>query len=323
MLPIVRKVFFALVSLLLCIELILRFGYGFCNAPLYITDPDYEYIYAPNQKIRRFGNQITTNSLSMRSDALSSSDSIVVLLTGDSVVNGGSLTSNSKLASTLLEHKLSAALGKKVRVLNISAGSWGPDNVAAYLRKHGTFGAQVLGLVTSSHDAYDLMTHHDQVGIDPNLPDKQYKIALSELWNRYLYPYYFRDIKFNQVYYAPTELPADSLSENDRNGIWKSGDHFNPGYAELNQLAKDNGIPFFVYLHPETFEITDGEYNEQGQEIIEFARRDSIRLIEELKIPPLLDFYRKNDVVHYNEEGQQFMAEQLFPLYLDYLKRLF
>lgn len=319
MLLIIRRIVVSILILLLFIELILRFGYGFCSAPLYIADPDYEYIYAPNQEVRRFGYHIQTNSLSMRSEELSPADSIIVLLLGDSVINGGSLTNNEDLASTLLEERLSKALGKRVRVLNISAGSWGPDNVAAYLKKHGTFNARAMGLVTSSHDAYDVMTHHEQVGIDPNLPNKQYKLALSELWNRYIYPIYFRDIKFNRVYYAPAE--ADSIAHNTPEGIWKHGDQFNPGYRQLKDIAAENNIPFFIYLHPETFEVKAGAYNSQGEEIIAYAKQDSIRLFIELSAAPSLEFYRKKDVVHYNERGQQFLADNLFPIFLEYLKK--
>jgi hypothetical protein len=320
MLSIFRKVIFSFFFLLLFIELILRFGYGFCSAPLYIKDPDYEYIYAPNQTVKRFGNTIKTNSLSMRSDELSPADSLVMLLIGDSVVNGGSLTNNKDLASTLLESDLAKELGRPVRVLNISAGSWGPDNAFAYLKKHGIFGAKVIGLVASSHDAYDVMTHHEQVGIDPNLPDKQYKLALSELWNRYIYPIYFRNIKFNHVYYAPNEEKVDSTHVEKPKGIWKNGDHFNPGFQELHQFAKENNVSFFIYLHPEIEEVRNKEYNEQGQDIIRVARHDSIRLFEELSVPPLLEYYREKDVVHYNEVGQRFMASQLLPLYLECLK---
>ncbi|ODS84693.1 MAG: hypothetical protein ABS46_02895 [Cytophagaceae bacterium SCN 52-12] len=320
MLSLSRKILFSVFFLLICIELILRFGYGFCSAPLYIEDPDYEYIYAPNQTVRRFGNTIRTNSLSMRNDELSPSDSVTVLLIGDSVVNGGSLTDNAELASTLLEKRLSAELGKRVRVLNISAGSWGPDNSAAYLRKHGVFNAKAIGLVASSHDAYDIMTHAPQVGIDPNLPDKQFRIAIVELWSRYIYPIYFKNIRFNHVYYAPGEEAAAPAPEAETYVIRKDGDHFNPGFGELKNIAEEHHIPFFIYLHPEISEVEDGFYNDQGQAIVDYARQDSIRLIRELDIPPLPECYRKRDVVHYNAEGQKFLASHLFPLFYGYLK---
>src|SRR5690606_2054823 len=186
MLLLIRKVVFSLLFLLVCIELILRFGYGFCNAPLYIKDADYEYIYAPNQRVKRFGNIIRTNAFSMRSEELSETDTTIVLLIGDSVVNGGSLTDNDDLASTLLEKQLSDTLRKPERVLHISDGLCVAVNAAAYLSKHGIFRAKLSSFVVSSHDAFDNMTHHDQVCIEPLLPDRQYKIALAELWRRYV-----------------------------------------------------------------------------------------------------------------------------------------
>lgn len=320
MLSLFRKIFFSIFFLLVCIELILRFAYGFCSAPLYVEDPDYEYIYAPNQTVRRFGNTIRTNSLSMRSEELSPSDSVTVLLIGDSVVNGGSLTDNEELASTLLEKRLSAELGKRVRVLNISAGSWGPDNIAAYLNKHGVFNAKVMGLVASSHDAFDIMTHAEQVGVDPNLPDKQFRVALVELWSRYIYPIYFKNIRFNHVYYAPDEEAVAAPAETGTYVIRKDGDHFNPGFGELKNIAEQHHIPFFIYLHPEISEVRDGFYNDQGQAIVDYAVQDSVRLIKELEIPPLPEYYRKRDVVHYNAEGQKFMADHLFPVFYGYLK---
>lgn len=320
MLSLFRKILFSIFFLLICIELILRFAYGFCSAPLYIEDPDYEYIYAPNQTVRRFGNTIRTNSLSMRSEELSPSDSVTVLLIGDSVVNGGSLTDNAELASTLLEKRLSAELGRRIRVLNISAGSWGPDNVAAYLRRHGVFNAKAIGLVASSHDAYDVMTHAAQVGIDPNLPDKQFRIAIVELWSRYIYPIYFRNIRFNHVYYAPDEETVATKPETETYVIRKEGDHFNPGFSELKNIAEQHDIPFFIYLHPEISEVEDGFYNDQGQAIVDYADQDSVRLIRELDIPPLREYYRKRDVVHYTADGQKFLADHLFPLFYDYLK---
>ncbi len=308
---IIKRLLVALLLIAAGIELVLRYAFGFCNAPLYVAHPQYEYIYAPNQEVKRFGNHIRTNSLSMRSKELSSADSVVVLLIGDSVVNGGSLTDQDSLASTLLESRLSGALEQPVRVLNISAGSWGPDNGAAYLQAHGLFGARVMCLVASSHDAHDRMTHEKIVGVDPNLPDRQYRLALLELWDRYLYPLYFRDFSVSEAkYFAP-------VSEG---GIRKDGDGFNPGFMELKEIAKREGIPFFIYLHPEISEVEAGAYNEQGHEIIRFADDHGVRLVAELEHGPRLSNYRSGDVIHYNSRGQAFLARNLYPLFLEYLK---
>ncbi|TDB64494.1 hypothetical protein [Arundinibacter roseus] len=315
MLKFTVRIIIFLILLLISGELVLRYVYGFCSAPLYISDPDFEYIYAPNQDVVRFGNRIKTNEFSMRNEPIQESDTTVILLVGDSVVLGGSLTDNDSLASTMLEKRLSQTLDRRVRVLNIAAGSWGPDNVAAYLKKYGLFNADLICLVASSHDAHDNMDHAYQlVGVDPNLPDKQFDWAWHELWVRYLYPRYIKEYTEGDIYFAPKAAPAQEP------GIHKNGIGFNPGFGQLAQMAREAGIPFFIFLHPEISEIEFGNYNGEGREIIQFAERDSIRLIKELDLGTSVNFYRENDVVHYNKDGQLFLANKLYPLFLEYLK---
>ena len=307
-------VFFVCIGVVL--EISLRYFYGFCNAPLYIEDPDYEYIYAPNQRVVRFENVVQTNAFSMRSKPISETDTTVVLLVGDSVINGGSLCDNTALASSQLETRLTFALKRPVRVLNISAGSWGPDNVAAYLKKWGTFQADLLCLVTSSHDAHDNITHQAVVGVSRNHPKEQYDLALTELWERYIYP--------RAYYYATHDLiPANAMNFAPKpTEIHKNGAVFNPGFGQLHALCQRLGIPFVLYLHAETTEITAKKYNHEGQQIIKFAKaRPSIQLVEDLQLGLRLDLYRDYDVVHFNDNGQRFLANQLYPVLFNNLHR--
>ena len=109
------------------VELVGRYAFGFGNPPIHVSDPDFEYIQAPNQDVTRLGNKIITNEYSMRSKPLTESDSVYILGLGDSVINGGAQTTQDSLATTILENELSEKYNKKVRVLNISAGSWGTD----------------------------------------------------------------------------------------------------------------------------------------------------------------------------------------------------
>jgi lysophospholipase L1-like esterase len=305
-------------------EIVLRVKYGFCNAPLYVSDPDFEYIFAPNQHLNRFGNIVRTNSLSMRSDEVLPSDTLVVLLIGDSVINGGSLTDHDSLASTKLEKRLSTTLKKRVRVLNIASGSWGPDNVAGYLKKRGVFDADLICLVTSSHDAHDIMAHESRVGIDPNMPAKQYKVALVELWDRYRELVFYKTREF--IFPSPKPIiqaPLDSLQRLKlRNGgIRKPGVGFNPGYEQLLTIANKDSIPFFIYLHPEISEVALGAFNDQGEEIMGFAREHQVRLINEFDLGIALEDYRSTDDIHYNDKGQSFLSNNLYPLFLDYLNK--
>jgi hypothetical protein len=311
-------------------EVVLRVAFGFCNSPLYISDPDFEYIYAPNQDVKRFGSTLRTNRFSMRNEEISPADSLVVLLIGDSVVNGGSLTDQDSIASTILEKRFEKDFKKRVRVLNISAGSWGPDNIAAYLKKFGLFGAKLICLVTSSHDAHDIMSHVSPVGIDPQMPNKQYNVALYELWDRYRWIFFY----YVDTFFFPSETQpqtaavskTDSLKKSDSEkaelndaGIRKPGIGFNPGYEQIYDMAKAHHIPLFIYLHPEISEIDLGHFNDQGYEIIQFAREKNIRLIDEFQFGISKDLYRKSDVVHYNDRGQKFLSDNLYPLFQEYL----
>ena len=310
----IKKIGLWTAGILITSELILRFVFGFCNAPLYIADPDFEYVYAPNQHRYRFRNVVKTNAFSMRSEAIKATDTTVVLLVGDSVVNGGNLSDHDDLASTVLEKKLSQHYAQTVRVLNITAGSWGPDNVFAFLKKKGFFGADLVCLVASSHDAYDNMTHQPIVGSNVNYPEKQYKIAIYELFDRYWWM-----VGANaQNLMGPTTqyAPQDGV-------IVKLGTTFNVGFQQLADTTRAMHIPFVVYLHPEISEIKARRYDKQGKEIIAFAKKNHVPLVEELALNPDLTMYREYDTVHYNERGQAFMARQLFPIFKQYLDPYF
>ncbi|HEV7347248.1 hypothetical protein [Telluribacter sp.] len=306
------------ITILCLAEVALRYKFGFLQAPLYVEDPDYEYIYAPNQNVVRFGNRVRTNSFSMRSNPInSSSDTIVILLVGDSVILGGSLSDQDSIASTMLEGRLSQSLNQRIRVLNISAGSWGPDNAAGYLKKFGLFNADLLCLVTSSHDAHDIMGNEPIVGINPNFPKYQYSLALEELWIRYLYPRYFQKYSEGGIHFAPI------VNTNQGTGIQKNGTGFNPGYEQLASIAQENNIPFLIYLHPEIVELEGGSYNSQGKEIIQFATDNNIQLIDELELGVTSELYRSGDNVHYNIAGQKFLANQLYPIFYKHLSTKF
>ena len=176
----------ALLFLILC-EVILREGWGFCDTVLMQESERYEYIAQPNQDRMRFRHHVIYNSLSMRSSELQKG-SVRILGLGDSVINGGVLTDQDSLATTLLSSALSDTLHQEVQILNISAGSWGPDNCNAYLEEKGYFDAKVMLLVVSSHDAYDNMDFKPTVGVHVSFPSKQYISAIVELFDRYLIP---------------------------------------------------------------------------------------------------------------------------------------
>jgi hypothetical protein len=51
-------------------EMVARFFLGLGTPPLSVAHPRIEYMFQPNQDIRRFGNQVLINQYGMRSEAL-------------------------------------------------------------------------------------------------------------------------------------------------------------------------------------------------------------------------------------------------------------
>lgn len=287
---------FILIALL---ELTLRFVFGFCDAVLYQSSPAYEYIAQPNQHRYRFFSHIDYNSYSQRSEEPDSTKTIVLGL-GDSVIFGGTMLDQESIATTLFSKEIG------MQMLNISSGSWGPDNCAAYLKEKGTFGAKAMVLVCSSHDAFDVMSHIPVVGIYPNYPDKQYKLAIWEVIDRYLMPrikVYFR----GKQLLDPDAQVVEKVKSDE--GVAKKALNFDPGFDQLLQISEEKHIPFFIYLHPEVGEVMSRKYKEGGLMIMEWAKTHHVKLIDGLNEGVTVDMYR--DVIHLNEKGQSNLANSL------------
>ena len=292
-------IFVSLLVLFVFVEIILRYVFGFCDAVLYQSSPAYEYIAQPNQHRYRFFSHIDYNSYSQRSEEPDSTKTIVLGL-GDSVIFGGTMLDQDSIATTLFSKETG------MQMLNISSGSWGPDNCAAYLKEKGTFGAKAMVLVCSSHDAFDVMSHIPVVGIYPNYPDEQYKLAIWEVVDRYLMP----RIK---VYFSGKQLldPDAQVVEKVKGdeGVAKKALNFDPGFDQLLQISEEKHIPFFIYLHPEVSEVMNRKYKKGGLMIMEWAKTHHVELIDGLNEGVTVDIYR--DVIHLNEKGQRNLANSL------------
>lgn len=298
-----KKRFYIAISICLVLialsEFILRYVFGFCDAVLYQSSPAYEYIAQPNQHRYRFFSHIDYNSYSQRSEEPDSTKTIVLGL-GDSVIFGGTMLDQDCIATTLFSKETG------MQMLNISSGSWGPDNCAAYLKEKGTFGAKAMVLVCSSHDAFDVMSHIPVVGIYPNYPDKQYKLAIWEVIDRYLMPrikVYFR----GKQLLDPDAQVVEKVKSDE--GVAKKALNFDSGFDQLLQISEEKYIPFFIYLHPEVGEVMSRKYKEGGLMIMEWAKTHHIKLIDGLNEGVTVDMYR--DVIHLNEKGQRNLANSL------------
>lgn len=162
----------------------LRWRYGLGNPPQMMSDELTEYRYVPDREYRRRGNRIAINTFSMRSDPFpakrSRPDELRVIVIGDSVVNGGAQTDQSRLATSLLQDRLRADSPGAI-VGNASAGSWGPQNMLGYVRRFGLLDANVVAIVVSSHDAADSVVEFPS---RTELAPPPYRFALTELYGQ-------------------------------------------------------------------------------------------------------------------------------------------
>jgi len=299
-----KKIVLSLFSLLLILEVFARYSLGLGETPTYIQDPAFEYIYSPNQSVSRFGNLVSTNNYSMRSNTLNPRDH-GVLVFGDSVLNGGNLTDHNKLATTLLENHLQKHCDDtSVRALNISAGSWGPDNAYAYLMNKVDFeNFNDIILVFSSHDAHDNMEHESIVGVHKSFPADQPYLALTDGFYRYLIP----------------RVEGFFVDRGDVKKIHNidSSLEFNSGWKNFIDYSITQGVNLLVVLHPTRKEIKNGAYNKNGEEIIALLKSKGVPYFLELngylrKGINLSKNYR--DDIHYNDNGQYYLFSQILPV---------
>jgi len=178
-----KFIYFFLV--LVSFEFFCKFLIGLGDPPLSREHPTIEYEFVPNQDIKRFHRTIKINSYGMRSNDLKKvkpSNEKRILVFGDSVIWGGSLIDQKDLSTEILkENGLNE--GITLEVGNVSAGSWGPGNWLAYVREKGTFSADIVVLVISSHDSQDNPSFESN-DLVKNKPIS----AFYELITRYLVP---------------------------------------------------------------------------------------------------------------------------------------
>ena len=287
----------ALLVVLVGGETFLRAYYGFCDTVLMQESRYYEYIAQPSQRRFRFRRHVEYNSKSMRSPEPDSSAQKIMGF-GDSILNGGVLVDQDSLATTIMSKHLSQSRGRKVQFLNVSSGSWGPDNCFAYLERHGDFKAKTFWLFVSSHDAYDSMNFEKTVDVVAGYPSRQYSFAWLELCNRYLLPALSSMLRANAASAAPRTLRINKQ---------RDGDAFNPGFQRFVDYSRDNGVELKIYLHAELDELKLGGYNDHGLQIIKFAEERGVPLVKDLEHGlQETDFH---DFIHLNDAGHKRMAD--------------
>jgi len=301
----VKKLPYAFIAVLILLavgEIAARFILGLGDPPLSVTDPKIEYMFKPNQDCQRFGNRIVINQWGMRNFEIPAEKQdkteVRILVIGDSVINGGNLTDHDSLATTLLQNRLNKEWNRPVTVMNVSAGSWGPANMLAYVEKYGDFDADFVVIVLSSHDSQD---YPEFKPLDPNThPTKKPISALLEGVTRYLPRYLPSFLKFSENEKVERVIPIE-YARKSLQAFVRLQDYFEEKsilvyhhweYEEIkNNTAKDGMSLIKNHTIPGTRFITDSA---------------SIQAMLSSKLTP----YRDN--IHMNNIGQKVFAEDLY-----------
>jgi lysophospholipase L1-like esterase len=293
-----------------------RYILGLGTPPLSLEHPTIEYLFKPNQDVSRFGNRILINNYGMRTKDFiaerSDPSEIRVMVFGDSILNGGSLTDHDKLATTLVSQELATAKNTVVTVGNISAGSWGPGNWLAYAVEYGFFDADVVVLILSSHDYAD---NPSFAPLNPAThPTRQPISALTEALSRYL-PRYIDQWFLNDR--------REKKNENKNVLQPKNLEDATQGLTDLENflvLAKSEAKEVIIFWHPEKREFEGGKKDDYYYKLKE--------LIDQLGVPmvSLAEAYREatdknvkiyRDDIHLNDAGQQVLADAILTKLLD------
>lgn len=303
----------------LVLEGVARVGCGLGDPPLSEADPEVEYLCKPG-RYRRFGNEVVINSHHMRSEEFplhkQNPAELRILVLGDSVVHGGGLTDQGELATEMLKVMLREQRSRPVIVGNISAGSWGPGNLYAYVRRFGVFDADLAIVVIHSYDIGDNPTGIPVVGVHPGFPEKPPVLALIEVVSRYIVP---------RLVGPPTVQQAGSTSDNLGNSPPEGG-QAEKSMLDLTLLCKtftDSGVPVVIAQYPTQTELGDEE--SPGREMIRRCANDAgIRYVD---LRPFFvaafqsgeSIYRPGDDIHPNEAGHRLIAKALARVVMDEL----
>lgn len=237
-----------LVGGLVATELGARFVLGLGDPPLYRLDPEIEYEHVPSRSHTRFGNSFRVNAHSMRSDDFperkSTPDEVRVMVLGDSIVNGGARIDQADLATEKLRELLKADLGRPVVVGNMSAGSWGPMNELAFVKRHGTFDADVLLIVLNSRDDADVPGLEV---IGPQWPTRAPTLAIEELATNYAVR------ALSRLRGSAAAAPPRSAGQRDMDRASSKA-----AFLALVELARSRGIRVGVIQHASRSELDKG-----------------------------------------------------------------
>ena len=309
-------IFATIIGLLVATEIGLRLLFGFGNPLTYVGDDKIGYLLTPSQRTRRFGNRIEINNYSMRGADIQqkpASESLRIMLLGDSIANGGWWTDQENTISNLIMGSLKSQLPseiKQIEVLNASANSWGPRNELAYLERFGSFNAEIIVLLINTDDLFSTTPTSLQVGRDRNYPDKKPPLALAEVINRYI-------IK---------QKPIPGLKEIQN----EKGDRVAvnlEAIAKIRDFVRENNAQLLLAMTPLLREV--GEPGPRDYEIQERKRLEEFTKNQDITYIDFLPIFNSSqaakalyhDHIHFNLQGNQLIGKVIEDKLLELLQQ--
>ncbi|NES94611.1 MAG: SGNH/GDSL hydrolase family protein [Desertifilum sp. SIO1I2] len=292
-------------------ELTLRLAFGLGNPALLQADPKIGYYFQPNQEILRFGKHIRYNQYAQRSDPITlerSPRTLRILMTGDSVLNGGNPTDQPQTITELFKSRLQSA-GYSAEVLNASAGSWAIGNQLAYLTQFGLFNSDAVILQIGTHDLLQPTSTSEAVGRSPYFPNRAPRSAIAEAWSRYFWPNASASLQLSTPKGEyPPPAPAEPQKQFEENMVL---------LAEIISLVRSQNIPVFVLFTPDRQDLVPHyqtpPYKPEFFQLLEawqVPAIDSHDHWSNLPTQQVEGYFR--DIVHLNEQGNQAIADLLF-----------
>ena len=271
----------------LCLGLLsVEFGLrvvGLHELPMYESSDKYEYRFVPNQRCTVIGKDLIINNLGLRGELPDSNNDVVVWYCGDSVINGGIHTDEDSLATTIWDKHAENQLGSSIATVNVSQGSWGPENTLSFCKQHSEDlrNPNLILLAVSSHDWNDRMTFcYD--GHTKDMPSHNYG-ALANVLNKYL----------GQNTTCFHQEDTCSLPRGREFDQWL-------------QFSQELNSKMMLYLHPTIQEIQADNYDMHGNQILKWASNNDVLVCNGLEILPENGF---RDNIHLNECGQRQLAD--------------
>ncbi|NQU73944.1 MAG: SGNH/GDSL hydrolase family protein [Candidatus Omnitrophica bacterium] len=283
--------------LLVITEISLRIFFGLGTPPLMVTDANIGYLYKANQDLKRFGNRVVYNKYHQRSENLAKNPGYRILMVGDSITNGGASTDHSDTVTEILEHKINQSRETTGEALNASAGSWGVENEYEYIKKFGTFEADIVILQIGTHDLKQPKAVASVVGT-ASYPSNNPPLAIWELFTRY--------------------VKARVFKKSSRIGKITPADEGKQCLKNLNTikqtiaLTKKSDNAVIALLIPERAELHKEKNAAQKEDFITLMDEHNIPCINLLDKKFKLEKRYFRDPIHFNKKGNDFIADILY-----------